>query len=140
MLTVSVVPYPGERTSLADEVRAFVHRARHMPHVHGCPSCYEAVPCGMDCSAEFRDAADEAKGIRHGSFCVCSPCLKRAGLPADLYCSGLPETMAERVEMLVDYVNQRDGDHHVEVRAWLIAVTDNIRKDRLYVAAITSQL
>lgn len=122
MLTVSVVPYPGERASLADEVRAFANRKARGPHVHGCPVCYEAVPCGMDCSAEFRDAEDEAKGIQHGSFCVCVPCLKEAGLPSDLYCSGLPETFAERVEMLRTYAEQGDGERHEEVRAWLTTI------------------
>jgi hypothetical protein len=47
---------------------------RAPPHVHRCPECYEAWPCGADCAIEPDLALDN--GLPCGAYCVCPSCEK----------------------------------------------------------------
>lgn len=75
------------RTPLADDLRMFRATRRYTPHVHHCPECYAAWPCFYVCAIEHDRALDN--GMQAGAHCVCGLCLKRAGLPADTFTTGL---------------------------------------------------
>lgn len=89
--------------NLADDLRLFLRSRRccaskpwvppferkPTPHVHSCPECYEDAVCGFDCTIEPDLELDN--GMPRGAFCVCRPCLKRAGLPEDAFMTALPD-------------------------------------------------
>lgn len=43
-------------------------------HVHGCPVCYENVPCDLDCTIE-RDLGKTRAGLPFAGYAECEPCL-----------------------------------------------------------------
>lgn len=44
----------------------------NIPHVHGCPECYEHVPCSMACTLEPDLELDD--GTPSGGYFVCKSC------------------------------------------------------------------
>lgn len=50
----------------------FTRPKRALPHVHRCPGCYQAFPCGLDCTIEPDLTLDN--GMPAGSYVKCRKC------------------------------------------------------------------
>lgn len=74
-------------------------------HVHGCPECYERVPCDMDCTCEPDLTLDD--GTPRGGYVVCNECSARL-LLANPVVAGLIEARAT-LDLIIASYRGEDG-------------------------------